>query len=126
MKSRSLSPTVSAPFAAAEPARRSVKSRHGLEFPKQPSMDDLGACHGMKMPSVWHTRLLGCYSVMPNVDEMCGVRINLYAALIARKGGGKNTAIRRAKDPLIPSESCSKFAAGAIHSYALRSAISRR
>ena len=57
--------------------------------------------------------LLACYSVTPNPDEMCGVRINLYAALIARKGGGKNTAIRRAKESLrIAAESCAKFAAG--------------
>jgi hypothetical protein len=44
---------------------------------------------------------------------MFDVRVNLYAALIARKGGGKNTAIKRARESLgIGSDVCSKFAAG--------------
>ena len=86
-----------------------------LEFPEAALYGRLGElAKGMKMPlGLAYPALLACYSVVPNVDEMCGVRINLYTALIARKGGGKNTAIRRAKESLwIPPEGCSKFAAG--------------
>ena len=86
-----------------------------LEFPEAALYGRLGElAKGMGMPlGLAYPALLACYSVMPDVDEMCGVRINLYTALIARKGGGKNTAIRRAKESLwIRPESCSKFAAG--------------
>jgi hypothetical protein len=86
-----------------------------LEFPEVALYGRLGElAKRMRMPlGLAYPALLGCYSVVPDVDEMCGVRINLYTALIARKGGGKNTAIRRAKESIrIPQESCSKFAAG--------------
>ena len=86
-----------------------------LGFPEAALYGRLGElARGMMMPlGLAYPALLACYSVVPDVDEMCGVRVNLYTALIARKGGGKNTAIRRAKESLwIPPESCSKFAAG--------------
>jgi hypothetical protein len=40
--------------------------------------------------------LIGCYSMKPNIDRMCGTRINIYCALIAKPEGGKNLAIERA------------------------------
>jgi hypothetical protein len=93
-----------------------VESRApGLEFPEAALYGRLGElARGMRMPlGLAYPALLACYSVVPNADEMCGVRINLYTALVARKGGGKNTAIRRARESLwIAPESCSKFAAG--------------
>lgn len=86
-----------------------------LEFPEAALYGRLGElARGMRMPlGLAYPALLACYSVVPDVDEMCGVRINLYTALIARPGGGKNSAIRRAKASLwIGPESCPKFAAG--------------
>lgn len=86
-----------------------------LEFPEEALYGRLGElARGMRMPlGLAYPALLTCYSVVPNTDEMCGVRINLYTALIARKGGGKNTAIKRAKESLgIGPDICSKFAAG--------------
>jgi Bifunctional DNA primase/polymerase, N-terminal len=53
----------------------------------------------MAMPrGLAYPALLGCYSVIPNRDEMGeGTRINTYVALLGVVGGGKNTAIKRAR-----------------------------
>ncbi len=48
----------------------------------------------MKMPlGLAYPALLGCYSILPDSDTMLDMRINLYVALIAHVGGGKNVAI---------------------------------
>jgi len=44
-----------------------------------------------------YTALLAFASVIPDVDELSGTRINIYAALLGPIGSGKNEAMRRAK-----------------------------
>jgi hypothetical protein len=55
----------------------------------------------MKMPfGLAYPALLGCYSVIPDEDELQRTRINFYVALLAVVGGGKNVAIKRAREIL--------------------------
>lgn len=118
-KPKPASPPASAPVPPPQPEPAPpvpVESQTpDLEFPEAAQYGRLGElATAMRMPlGLAYPALLACYSVVPNVDEMCGVRINLFTALIARKGGGKNTAIKRAKESLcLGPESCKKFAAG--------------
>jgi hypothetical protein len=68
-----------------------------LEMPEQAMYERLGElARLMQMPlGLAYPALLGCYSILPDDDEMAGTRINLYVALLAPVGGGKNQAIKR-------------------------------
>jgi hypothetical protein len=70
-----------------------------LAFPEECLADDrLGdMAKDMRMPlALAYPAILACASVKPNLERMCGARLNLYCALIVKPGGGKNEAIRRA------------------------------
>jgi transposase-like protein len=70
-----------------------------LAFPEECLADDkLGdLARDMKLPlGVAYPAILACASAKPNLERMCGARINLYCALIVKPGGCKNEAIRRA------------------------------
>ncbi len=53
---------------------------------------------GLSYPAV-----IGTFSVVPEVVEMAGTRINAYVILLAPPGGGKNVAIKRALAMVNPS-----------------------
>jgi hypothetical protein len=70
-----------------------------LSFPEECLKDDrLGdMAKDMRMPlGLAYPAILACASVKPNLERMCGARLNLYCALVVKPGGGKNEAIRRA------------------------------
>jgi hypothetical protein len=69
-----------------------------LDFPEDCLYGKLGEwARQMKMPlGLAYPALIGCYSMKPKLDRMCGTRINTYIALIAKPEGGKNQAIERA------------------------------
>lgn len=74
----------------------------GLEFPEHAMYGRMGLmAKQMKMPlGLAYPALLGCYSILPDSDTMLDTRINLYIALIAHVGGGKNVAMERARKML--------------------------
>lgn len=61
-----------------------------LEYAKQTNLP-----LGIALPAV-----LGVFSIVPDMDEMCGTRINEYVAVIGESGSGKNVAWDRALDVL--------------------------
>jgi hypothetical protein len=69
-----------------------------LAFPEEAMCGKLGEmAAAMKMPlGLAYPALIGAYSVLPEMDEMAGTRINGYVILLAPPGGGKNVAIKRA------------------------------
>lgn len=69
-----------------------------LAFPDECLYGKLGEwARQIKMPlGLGYPALIGCYSMKPNLDRMCGTRINTYISLIAKPEGGKNQAIERA------------------------------
>jgi hypothetical protein len=69
-----------------------------LAFPDECLYGKLGEwARQIKMPlGLGYPALIGCYSMKPTLDRMCGTRINTYIALIAKPEGGKNQAIERA------------------------------
>src|SRR5208337_3625191 len=81
---------------AAEPAPK-VDPDY-LVFPEECLHGKLGEwARQIKMPlGLGYPALIACYSMKPNLDRMCGTRINTYCALIAKPEGGKNQAIERA------------------------------
>src|SRR5208337_1462848 len=81
---------------AAEPAPK-VDPDY-LAFPEECLHGKLGEwARQIKMPlGLGYPALIACYSMKPNLDRMCGTRINTYCALIAKPEGGKNQAIERA------------------------------
>ena len=89
--------------AKAVEAPQSQQETDPLAFPEDALYGEMGRlAKQMKMPlGLAYPALLGCYSSIPELDEMGdGCRINLYVALIAHVGGGKDTAIRRAREIL--------------------------
>lgn len=79
--------------------RRPTAPDDPLTFPEDCLADDrLGEmAKDMRMPlGLAYPAILACASVKPNLERMCGARLNLYCALIVKPGGGKNEAIRRA------------------------------
>ena len=81
---------------AAEPAPK-VDPDY-LVFPEECMYGQLGEwSRQIKMPlGLGYPALIGCFSMKPNPDRMCGTRINTYIALIAKPEGGKNQTIERA------------------------------
>jgi hypothetical protein len=70
-----------------------------LAFPVECTQDDVlgDMARDTAMPmGLAYPAVLACMSVKPDLERMCGARINLYSALIVRPGGGKNETIRRA------------------------------
>jgi hypothetical protein len=76
-----------------------IQPETGLDFPEEALYGVLGQkARDMELPlGLAYPSVLGCYSVLPDVDEMCDTRVNLYVAILARVGGGKNEAIKRAR-----------------------------
>jgi len=69
-----------------------------LAFPEECLQDDrLGdMAKDLKLPlGVAYPAVLACVSVKPNLERMCGARMNIYCALIVKPGGCKNETIRR-------------------------------
>jgi hypothetical protein len=73
-----------------------------LDLPENAMYGRMGEmARQMKMPSgLAYPALLGCYSILPDFDTILETRINLYVALIAHVGGGKNVAMERARKML--------------------------
>jgi hypothetical protein len=69
-----------------------------LKFPDECLYGKLGEwARQMKMPfGLGYPALIASHAMKPTVDRMCGTRINVYCALIAKPEGGKNQAIERA------------------------------
>lgn len=87
-----------------------VESESGadpLAFPEEAMYGKLGEMamatntpRGLAYPAV-----IGTFSVVPEMVEMAGTRINAYVILLAPPGGGKNVAIKRALAMVnLPSE----------------------
>ncbi len=78
--------------------RKPKASDDPLSFPEECLEDDrLGdMARDMKLPlGVAFPAILACVSVKPNLERMCGARLNIYCALIVKPGGCKNETIRR-------------------------------
>jgi hypothetical protein len=75
---------------------------NGLDFPEDAMYGRMGEmARQMWMPlGLAFPALLGCYSILPDFDTILNTRINLYVALIAHVGGGKNVAMERARKML--------------------------
>jgi hypothetical protein len=69
-----------------------------LEMPETAMYGRLGEmARATHMPlGLAYPALLGCYSALPDADDVAGVRVNLYVGLLAVVNGGKNQAIERA------------------------------
>ncbi len=81
-----------------------------LAFPEECLYGRLGElARTMEVPlGLAYPALVGCFSVLPDMDEMCETRINLYVPLIAPVGGAKDVVIDRARRVLrIPAEDVS-------------------
>jgi len=96
-------PTVSAEKSEASSTAEAGGPQHNnLEFPEDAMYGRMGEmAKQMKMPlGLAYPAMLGCYSILPDFDTMLDTRINLYVALIAHVGGGKNVAMDRARKML--------------------------
>lgn len=103
--------------AAAQEAQAVAQQDDPLAFPEEClEGDKLGdIAKELLVPlGVGYPAILACASVQPNLERMCGARINIYCALIVRPGGCKNETIRRAilASELVSGEDYSKSAPG--------------
>jgi hypothetical protein len=80
-------------------AKAPVPEPNSVDFPQNAMYGRMGElARRMNMPfGLAYPALLGCYSILPDFDTMLNTRINLYVALIAYVGGGKNVAMERAR-----------------------------
>jgi hypothetical protein len=95
--------TGSSQESAKTPAVETATTKpNNLEVPEDAMYGRMGAmARSMAMPlGLAYPALIGCYSILPDFDTMLDTRINLYVALIAHVGGGKNVAMDRARKML--------------------------
>ena len=85
--------------ADLESTTPSITKDDPLAFPEECLYGRLGQlARTMEVPlGLAYPALVGCYSVLPDMDEMCETRINLYVPLIAPVGGAKDVVIDRAR-----------------------------
>ena len=99
IRAKELSSDIGKSDVPATTIATSEASGGALEFPEDCMYGEAKLlARQMQVPlGLAYPAILGCWSVKPDHDKMCGTRVNLTVALCAPVGGGKNVAMDRAQ-----------------------------